>query len=194
MHTWGKRIGSVALVGAATLALTTFNSGPLSALENASAHGGSITMDTSTRKDWLVGAMPVCLHGTGEDVVLTGVRPHHGDVEVVAYTVRPNPYPSRQDMIGNSTKPFSAHGLAPYDGTPLALSCGKQNRQFYELIVQLRSGSVSTSTDGFDVTYTIDGAHRELTVPLKVILCAKPRDPGCAYPLPTQPPPVTYTV
>ncbi|MEO6822921.1 MAG: hypothetical protein ABI468_11040, partial [Candidatus Nanopelagicales bacterium] len=140
----------------------------------------SDVQNVSGHKDWLIGGFPVCLDRPG-DVHVTGVVAEDGNVQVVGYGLRPNPTRTGGTMVGTwPTDVTPPDPIRTQEKEALTYVCGTASDDFYELVVTVRAGTVTTHTDGFIAHFESGGVAGELVMPHGVTLCVRAVDAGCA--------------
>lgn len=129
-----------------------------------------------------VGGVLICLSRPGS-AKITAVRPYHvvGGFKVEAYAVRPDPYVSGRDSLGNADGPLTSNGF----GTDhvVDVKCDRDHRKpAYELGLQVtRTTSADAGAAGFDVYYRSQGHTGMFTVPYAQVACSgNGQGPGCA--------------
>jgi hypothetical protein len=119
--------------------------------------------------------MLLCLTGPGR-AVITDVVPVTpvGNVEVVAFAVRPNPLLRGADMLGSGRGTLQDNGFNTADRI-VDTQCVSGSGQGYELGLELTvPPGTNAGTKAFQIDYTVGDHTANLTYPLGAILCATP--------------------
>jgi hypothetical protein len=135
---------------------------------------GRDTVNAVTRKDWLFGALMVCLDRPGR-VEIREVVPD-GDLSVTGFATRPNPMARGELGVGSVPATLEAHGLSPQ---PLTLVCDGSSLNLHEVVVELRAGEHTTSTKGFTIHYVSGGHRLQRYYEKEIVLCVDAREGVC---------------
>lgn len=122
-----------------------------------------------------IGEMLLCLTGPGR-AVITDVRPVRpvGNVEVVAFAVRPNPALKGAAMLGSGSGTLQDNGFNTANRT-VDTQCVSGSGQGYELGLELTvPPGTNAGTTGFQIDYTVGDHTANLTYPVGAILCSTP--------------------
>ena len=122
-----------------------------------------------------IGEMLLCLTGPGR-AVITDVRPVQpvGDVEVVAFAVRPNPVLKGAAMLGSGSGTLRDNGFNTADRT-VDTQCVSGSGQGYELGLELTvPPGTNAGTTAFQIDYKVGDHAANLTYPVGAILCSTP--------------------
>lgn len=131
------------------------------------------------RQPYVHGSYPVCLDEPGQ-VDVTSIVFQSGDLEISTWAVRPGPMP---DSDGNTELAGDWRGATlgsrGIENTEQLTRVCDDQRNFYEVVLQLRAGESSTQGDRVIVRYTSDGREGSLVLPERVVMCVKPDLPKC---------------
>jgi hypothetical protein len=119
--------------------------------------------------------MLLCLTGPGR-AVITAVRPIHpvGPIDVLGYAVRPNPFLTGGEMLGDVYGTLRTHGFTA-NRTVDAPCGGADSGQGYELGLELSvPPGANSGTTGWEIDYRIGDHTASTTFPLGTVLCSTP--------------------
>lgn len=129
-----------------------------------------------TRKDWTFGTLMVCLDRPGR-VEIREVVPD-GDLTVTGFATRPNPMARGELGVGSVAETLEAQGLS---AQPLTLVCDGGGLNLHEVVVELRAGERTTSTQGFTIHYESEGLRLQRYFEKEIILCVDEREGVCPW-------------
>ena len=123
---------------------------------------------------WAIGSITLCLDGPGR-VDVTSVAAYGGNVDVVGFGLRPNPFLAHGQMVGALDLTLKGLGI-PAGPQALTIVCDQPEGNSSELVLQVRAGATSTRAKGVKVSYESAGQTRELSIEHGLILCLHPTD------------------
>lgn len=141
--------------------------------------GGIDTVSTVGRPTWIFGASMVCLDRPGA-VMVTGVTPADGDLDITGFAVRPNPALEGKDLGPVWNETLADAGMTP-GPQRVDSACDEREGSAYEVVVQAQDAGRTTWSSGFLVHSKSGDSTDEVLVPHGIVLCYMKKLPndGC---------------
>ncbi len=127
-------------------------------------------------------ASTACLSGAGAVSVLS-VKAASGDVALGSFAFLKIASMKRGTMFGTAVGTLRSNGIA---AGPRRLDLPCRGSRGYELLIEARAGSRTTSASALLVTYLrSNGTRGHLRIPFAILMCTRDGDPRCPRVTPT---------